>query len=294
MRFGGCITALITPFKDIRVDWKAFKRHIEWQIKSGVNGLVPCGTTGESACLSHLEHDRVVAVTIEVTAGRVPVIAGTGSNCTKEAIRLTKSAEKAGADAALLITPYYNRPPQSGLYEHYKAIRESTSLPLLPYNVPKRTGVDLSPETVAKIFALDGFVAIKEASGNLMRVNDLIKLGIPVLSGDDDLAWPAMKICAKGVISVVSNFAPKLISGMCQKALGPRFDFDGAENDHEFIRRLSKIAFSTTSPIPTKAILFCIGRCANELRLPLTSLSFIGAKELTYQVMEILGPEWDE
>lgn len=270
--FRGCITALITPFKDGLIDVLAFRRLIEWQIRSGVSGLVPCGTTGESACLSYEEHDRVVALTVELAAGRVPVIAGTGSNCTKEAVRLTKSAEKEGADGALIITPYYNRPTQEGLLAHYGAIRGQINLPLLMYNVPKRTGCDLLPETAAQIMTYGGYVGIKEASGSLDRVERLLALGVPVLSGDDDLAQPAMDLGAMGVISVVANFAPEVVVGMCREIFSEESDRYKVLRYHEIITDLAKLAFYTTSPIPTKAILSIFGYCRNELRLPLLPL----------------------
>ena len=209
--FTGALIAIVTPFRNGKVDERAFGDLIEWQIANGTNGIVPCGTTGESATLSHQEHHRVVELTVEVVNQRVPVIAGTGSNSTAEAVSLTKHAKQAGADGALLITPYYNKPTQEGLYRHYKVIAESVDLPQILYNIPGRTGVNMLPSTVARLCGLQSIVGIKEGSGSVQQASEIAHTcgdRMTVLAGDDALTLPMMAVGGKGVISVTSNIAP--------------------------------------------------------------------------------------
>jgi len=209
--FKGAMVAIVTPFKSNQIDEKALRELIEFQIASGTDAIVPCGTTGESATLSHEEHDRVIEITVDAVRKRVPVIAGTGSNSTTEALRLTKHAYEAGADGALIVCPYYNRPTQEGLYQHFKTIAENVSIPIIPYNIPSRTGVNLMPEMVAKLAQIKNIAGIKEASGSIKQMSDIINLcgkDFAVLSGDDILTLPLMAIGGAGVISVVSNVAP--------------------------------------------------------------------------------------
>ena len=209
--FSGSITALVTPMRNGEFDEAAYRELIEWQIASGTDGLVPCGTTGESATLSHEEHDRVVEVCVDASGGRVPVIAGAGSNSTREALRLTRHAKDAGADGALLITPYYNKPTQEGLYQHYRHIAEGVDIPIVMYNVPSRTGTNLLPETVARLADLPQIVGVKEATADMRQVSRIIQLcgeKVTVLSGDDFTVLPLLAVGGRGVISVVSNVAP--------------------------------------------------------------------------------------
>ncbi len=271
--FTGCFTALITPFKDGSVDEEALKRHVEKQIEAGVSGLVPCGTTGESATLDYEEHKRVIELTIETAGGRVPVIAGTGSNSTTETIMLTRHAESAGADAALLISPYYNKPSQSGVYEHYKCIAESTKLPLLLYNVPGRTALNMHPKTIARLSKLDNIVGVKEATGSLAQVSDIIeysKKGFLVISGDDFITYPLLTVGGHGVISVTSNVVPADVSAMCG------FYYEGKLEEslklHYRLQRLNRAMFLETNPVPVKTALAMMGLVEEEFRLPLVAM----------------------
>jgi len=272
--FTGSITALVTPFKDGRVDEAAFRRLIEFQISNGTSGLVPCGTTGESATLSYEEHNRVIELAIEIANKRVPVIAGTGSNSTDETIMLTKSAEKAGAESALLITPYYNKPTQQGLYEHYKKVAEEVSIPLILYNVPGRTSVNMLPETVARLSEIKNIIGIKEATGDLKQVSDTIefsKKGFIVLSGDDFTTLPLLTIGGHGVISVTSNIAPAMMSDMINAFRAG--DMDRARELHYRLQPLHRAMFIETNPVPVKTALAMMGMVGEELRLPLVALS---------------------
>ncbi|RMG05205.1 MAG: 4-hydroxy-tetrahydrodipicolinate synthase, partial [Nitrospirae bacterium] len=220
--FTGSIVAIVTPFKEGRFDEKAFSDLIEWHIAEGTNAIVPCGTTGESATLEYDEHYRVIQLCIEVVNRRVPVIAGTGANSTAETIMMTKKAEELGADGALLVAPYYNKPTQEGIYRHYKAVAEAVGIPLVLYNVPGRTASNILPETVARLAEIENIVAIKEASANMRQVSDIIRLcgdKITVLSGDDFTTFPLMALGGKGVISVVANVIPRKVSEMCAAML---------------------------------------------------------------------------
>jgi len=272
--FKGAIVAIVTPFKDGEVDEEALRELIEFQIEGGTDGIVPCGTTGESATMSHEEHDRVVEITVDAVKKRVPVIAGAGSNSTKEAIRLTEHAHKAGADGTLLVTPYYNKPTQEGLYQHYKAVAEAVPVPIIPYNVPGRTGGNLLPETVARLSKISNIVGIKEATGDLRQVSKVIELcgdDFAVLSGDDFTVLPILAVGGKGVISVISNVIPEDMAAMIDA-----FDAGDLEKARELHYRMSPImdgCFLETNPIPVKAALAMMGKIEYELRLPLCKMS---------------------
>lgn len=272
--FHGSLVALVTPFKKGKVDEKALGDLIEWQIAQGTHGLVPCGTTGESATLTHEEHDRVIAFTINAAKGRVPVIAGTGSNSTDEAIALTKHAKKAGADGALMITPYYNKPTQEGLYRHYKAVADAVDLPIVLYNIPGRTSVNMLPATVARLASIKTIVAIKEGSGSLQQVSDILQAcgdRMTVLAGDDALALPMMALGGKGVITVTANIVPKNMAEMVDAfAVGKLKD---AQKLHFKMSPLFAALFYETNPIPVKEALGMMGKCSSEVRLPLCPMA---------------------
>lgn len=272
--FHGSLVAIITPFRKGKVDEKALGDLIDWQIAQGTHGIVPCGTTGESATLTHEEHERVVAFTIEASKGRVPVIAGTGSNSTDEAITLTKHAKKAGADGALLITPYYNKPTQEGLYRHYKAIAEAVDLPIVLYNIPGRTSVNMLPPTVARLSSFKNIVAIKEGSGSLQQVSDIIHAcgeRLTVLSGDDALTLPMMAVGAKGVITVTANIVPEDMAKMTDAFADGKLA--EARKLHYKMSPLFAALFYETNPIPVKEALGMMGKCTAELRLPLCPMA---------------------
>lgn len=272
--FHGSLVAIVTPFKKGKLDEKALGDLIDWQIAEGTHGIVPCGTTGESATLTHDEHERVVAFTVEAVRQRVPVIAGSGSNSTTEAIALTKHAKKAGADGALLITPYYNKPTQEGLYRHYKAVAEAVDLPIVLYNIPGRTSVNMLPPTVARLASMKNIVAIKEGSGSLQQVSDIIQScgeRMTVLSGDDGLTLPMMALGAKGVITVTANIVPGDMARMVEAfAAGKLKD---AQKLHYKMSPLFAALFFETNPIPVKEALGMMGKCAAELRLPLCPMA---------------------
>ncbi len=272
--FRGCFTALVTPFKGGKVDEAAFRRLIEFQIENGVDGIVPCGTTGESATLTHDEHNRVVDIAIDAAAGRVKVIAGAGSNSTGETVKLTRHAKEAGADGALLITPYYNKPTQAGLYEHYSIVAGEVDIPIILYNVPSRTGVNMSPETTGRLSKIDNIVGIKDATGDIAVVTEVIERsveGFEIISGDDFITMPMLAIGGQGVISVTSNIAPRKVSDMC------RFFFEGNLDEsrklHYSLQPLHRVMFIETSPIPVKTALAAMGIMDEEFRLPLVALS---------------------
>ncbi|WP_297227193.1 4-hydroxy-tetrahydrodipicolinate synthase [uncultured Desulfovibrio sp.] len=275
MLFSGAMTALVTPFKNGAVDEDAYRALIEWQITEGIHGLVPCGTTGESATLTHDEHERVIGICIEQVAGRVPVLAGAGSNNTEEAIRLTRFARKAGADGALLITPYYNKPTQEGLYRHFRAIAEAVDIPLVPYNVPGRTGCNMLPATLGRLaHDCPNIVGVKEATGDLHQGSQTIAAcpeGFSVLSGDDFTALPLMSIGGSGVISVTSNIMPGAMSRMCN--LFKEGKLAEAARLHHELYDLHQAMFVESNPIPVKTALALMGKMALELRLPLCPLS---------------------
>jgi 4-hydroxy-tetrahydrodipicolinate synthase len=272
--FRGAIVAIVTPFKNGEVDEEAYRELIEIQIENGTDGIVPCGTTGESATLSHEEHDRVVEIAVEAVRKRVPVIAGTGSNSTREAIRLTKHANEVGADGALMVTPYYNRPTQEGLYQHYKAVAEEVPMPIIPYNVPSRTGSNLLPETDARLSKISNIVGIKEASGDLKQISKVIQLcedDFAVLSGDDFTVLPILTIGGKGVISVISNVVPADMAGLIDAFEAG--DMAKARELHFKMWPLMEALFFETNPVPSKAALSMLGKIEYEVRPPLCRMS---------------------
>ncbi|MCX7990773.1 MAG: 4-hydroxy-tetrahydrodipicolinate synthase [Proteobacteria bacterium] len=273
--FKGAITAIVTPFKEGEVDWKSFEKLIEFQIKEGINGIVPCGTTGESATLSYEEHNKVIEFTVKKVKKRVPVIAGTGANSTEEAIELTEHAKKAGASASLQVCPYYNKPTQEGLYRHFKKIAETVDIPIVLYNIPGRTGINMQPDTIIRLSEIPNIVAIKEASGSLDQVTEIIKgvkkKNFTVLSGDDSLTLPMMSVGAKGVISVASNIIPKKISKMVKDYLDGKTEL--AMKAHLDLYELMKTLFIETNPIPVKSALSLMGMIKEEFRLPLCEMS---------------------
>jgi len=289
MKIRGAMVALVTPFREDRIDRQALHTLINYVIQNGIDAVVPCGTTGESATLSHQEHEEVVNLTLELAAGRVPVIAGTGSNSTREAITLTRHAAAAGADAALLITPYYNRPTQEGLYQHFRAVSESTDLPIILYNVPGRTGVNLLPPTVARLAELKNVIGIKEASGSLPQATELCSLcpeDFLLLSGEDMLNLPLYSIGAAGTISVTANVAPALVSGMYDAFVSG--NLPEARNLHRKLFPLNRVLFIETNPIPVKSALALMGLIGPEIRLPLTPPSPENRDQIQ-QVVSALG-----
>jgi 4-hydroxy-tetrahydrodipicolinate synthase len=272
--FTGIITALVTPFRNDAVDEAALRALVEDQIKNGIDGLVPVGTTGESPTLNFEEHVRVIKIVVEAARKRVPVIAGTGSNSTAEAIELSNEARKVGADGLLLVTPYYNRPTQDGLYRHFKAIVDAVPLPTIVYNVPGRTACDLLPETVARLAELPAVVGIKEATGSALRASQILaRVGdrLVVLSGDDATAFPLFALGARGCISVVSNVAPAEMSAMWDAAAAG--DWKKARELHYRLLPLGEGLFVEPNPTPVKAALSMMGRIADEVRPPLYPLS---------------------
>jgi 4-hydroxy-tetrahydrodipicolinate synthase len=272
--FSGAMTALVTPMRDGQVDEAALEALVEWQIAEGVDGLIPCGTTGESATLTHDEHKKVVRCVVRAAKKRVPVIAGAGSNATAEAIALSKDAREAGADALLQITPYYNRPTQEGLYLHFAAIAEAVPLPIVLYNVPARTGCDMLPETIARLCELPSVVAVKEAHGTVQRTQQILaRVGdrLTILSGEDAINQPLYAVGARGCISVVSNVAPRLVAeGWDAHAAG---DAARARKLHYDALPLAEALFSEASPIPAKTALAMMGKIAPDIRLPLHAMS---------------------
>jgi 4-hydroxy-tetrahydrodipicolinate synthase len=278
--FAGMSVALVTPFKNGEVDYETFRQQIEFQIAAGTNCLCPVGTTGESPTLSHEEQDRVIAFVVETVAGRVKVMPGTGSNSTAEALRLTRFAEKAGADAALQVAPYYNKPTQEGFYEHFKRLAEETGLPQCIYNIPGRTGKNIEPETIIRLAELENIALVKEATGSLDQASQVItSTNLTVLSGDDSLTLPLMAVGGRGVISVVGNIVPKdmlaLIASM------NKGDLAGAQQWHHKLFPLCRDMLSlATNPIPIKAAMKMLGRDPGELRLPMTPLEEAGMSRL--------------
>jgi len=272
--FKGSIVAIVTPFKNGEIDEEKLRELVEFQIENGTDGIVPCGTTGEASTLDYQEHDRVVEIVVHQTRKRVPVIAGTGSNSTKEAIEITEHAKRVGADGALLITPYYNKPSQEGLYRHYKTVAEAVAIPQILYNVPGRTAVNMLPETVARLAEISNIVAIKEATGSLQQASEIIALcgdKIDVISGDDFITFPLMACGGVGVISVTANIMPKEIAAM--------IDSFNAGNMEEALRlhlkllKISNAMFIETNPVPVKTALGLMGICSDDVRLPLAPMS---------------------
>jgi 4-hydroxy-tetrahydrodipicolinate synthase len=273
-QFKGSITALVTPFKDGAVDEAAFRSFINWQIQEGTSGLVPVGTTGETPTLSHKEHDRVVEICVEETKGRVPVIAGAGSNSTAEAVAFSRHAEKVGADAVLIVTPYYNKPTQEGLYQHYKAINDAVGIPIIIYNIPGRSVIDMSVETMARLFELKNIAGVKDATANMARVSLQRQMMGPdfiQLSGEDATALGFMAHGGHGCISVTSNVAPRLCAEMqnaCMKG-----DYASALKVQDRLMPLHANLFIETSPTPVKYAASLLGLMEADVRLPLVPAS---------------------
>ncbi len=280
--FQGSIVAIVTPFINGAVDEEKLRELVEFQIENGTDGIVPCGTTGESSTLDYVEHDKVVQIVIEQVNKRVPVIAGTGSNSTHEAIEITRHAKELGADGALLVTPYYNKPSQEGLYLHYKAVADAVALPQVLYNVPGRTAVNLLPETVARLAQHANIVAIKEATGSLQQASEVLSLcgeNITVLSGDDFITLPMMACGAKGVISVTANIMPKEVAALVDAFNAG--NMEEAKRLHLYLLKISNAMFIETNPVPVKTGVALLGRCRDEVRLPLAPLADANRVKLT-------------
>ena len=274
--FKGSNVALITPFKNNELDEETYIKLINFHLENGTNGLVPAGTTGESPTLSHLEHEKVIELCINESNGKIPVIAGTGSNSTEEAISLTKHAEKAGADGALVVTPYYNKPTQEGLYQHYKAINDNTGLPIIIYNIPGRCVIDMSVDTMARLFELKNIAGVKDATGDLDRLDQTIKKLGPdfiQLTGEDGLAFEFNKRGGVGIISVTANIAPKLCSEMQKFS---KSDSDNeikeAERIDSLLQPVHKSLFAESNPAPVKYAARLLGLCDDAVRLPLVKI----------------------
>ncbi len=288
--FQGAMVAIITPFKNGQVDEAAFRNLIDFQIENGTHGIVPCGTTGESATLSFKEHERVIEIAIEQANKRVPVIAGTGSNNTEEAIVLTRHAKKSGADAVLMITPYYNKPTQEGLFRHFEAVAKAVDIPIILYNIPGRSAVNMEPDTIARLSKIDNIVGVKEASGSMKQITDIIARcdsDFAVVSGEDFLTFPLMCVGGKGVISVVSNVAPRDMANLCNLYFEGKF----AEAQKLYYRLLPlcHALFYETNPAPTKTALAMMKKIASdELRLPLVPMSETNRERLR-KVLEDYG-----
>jgi len=277
----GSIVAIVTPFKGGKVDEKALSELVEWHVSSGTNAIVPCGTTGESATLEYEEHYRVIEIVIKTANKRIPVIAGTGANATDETIMITKKAKKLGADAALLVAPYYNKPTQEGLYRHYKSVAEAVDIPIVLYNVPGRTAVNILPSTVARLLEMKNIVAIKEATGDMKQVSEVIRLcgdRLTVLSGDDFTTFPLLALGGKGVISVTANIAPREVSDMCR--LWKEKKHEKARALHYKLEPLNYAMFIETNPIPVKTAVAMMGKIREEFRLPLCEMSEANREKL--------------
>jgi 4-hydroxy-tetrahydrodipicolinate synthase len=270
--FAGCTVALVTPFRNGAVDAQGLRRLVEWHIEHGTSVLSPVGTTGESPTLSHDEHEGVISLVVEAVAGRAKVMAGTGSNSTAEAIRLSRFAARAGADAVLSVAPYYNRPNQEGLYRHFAAVAESVDIPIVLYNIPARTGRNVEPETVERLAKVGAVVAVKEASGSLDQVSELVdRTNLTVLSGDDSLTLPMLSVGAEGVVSVVANLLPREVAALVETYRNGQVD--EARRQHARLFPLCRDLLGLApNPIPIKAALSLLGRCSDEVRLPLCPL----------------------
>jgi 4-hydroxy-tetrahydrodipicolinate synthase len=287
--FSGSMVALVTPFKDGQVDWEILERLIEFHLQNGTHGIVPCGTTGESATLSHQEHDQVIRAVIKTVNRRIPVIAGTGSNSTDEAVRLTREAEKSGADGALMISPYYNRPTQEGIYQHYRKVASAVGIPIIVYNIPGRTGSKIEPETLARMAEVDNIAGVKEATGSVDQAIDVIRLcgdRLAVYSGEDSLIFSLMALGGKGVISTVANIAPRETVELTTACLLGNWE-KGRELQLQLIP-LIRALFIETNPIPVKTALSLMGKCSGDLRLPLTPMAEGNLKKLS-QAMRDCG-----
>jgi 4-hydroxy-tetrahydrodipicolinate synthase len=279
--FKGSITAMVTPMRDGRIDEEAFRSFVEWQVAEGSHGLVPMGTTGESPTLSHDEHKRVVEICIEVVKGRVPVIAGAGSNNTSEAIDLARHAEKAGADAVLVVTPYYNKPNQEGLYQHFKAVNDAVGIPIIIYNIPPRSVIDMSVETMARLFELKNIAGVKDATGKIDRISlqrHACGPDFAQLSGDDSTALAVMAHGGHGCISVTSNVAPKLLSEFQEACMAG--DYSRALTYQDRLMPLHRALFIEPNPTGVKYALSVIGKIEDDVRLPLVKVAESTRKEI--------------
>ncbi len=274
MQFQGALTALVTPFRENHIDEESFRAHIEDQIVKGINGLVPCGTTGESATMTHEEHKQAIKICVDQAKGRVPILAGAGSNNTREAIELTSFAKQAGADGTLHITPYYNKPTQAGVVAHFQAIAREVPMPMIVYNVPGRTGLNVLPETLAKLKeTLPEVVGVKEASGNIRQISEVIEVcgqDFCVLAGDDFVVLPLLSLGGKGVISVLSNLLPDKMADLC--AAYAAKDLEKAKSLHFELAPLTRAMFLEANPIPVKTSLALMGKMELSLRLPLVPM----------------------
>jgi 4-hydroxy-tetrahydrodipicolinate synthase len=286
--FEGVLTALVTPLRGGEIDEDALRALVERQIEAGIDGLVPCGSTGEAATLSHAEHRRVVEIVVQATRGRVPVVAGTGSNNTREAIELTQHAKAAGADGALLISPYYNRPTQAGIVEHYAEIGRRTSFPLIVYNIPARTGTNILPDTLARIARIPQVVGVKESSGDLDQVSEVIARcpeDFAVLSGDDSLTLPVLAVGGRGVVCTSSNVAPREMVSLVRAFRSG--DVKAARQIHYRLLPLFAVLFCESNPIPVKAALAQMELISPEIRLPLTRLTEPNRERLQVVLKEL-------
>jgi 4-hydroxy-tetrahydrodipicolinate synthase len=272
-QFSGLTVALVTPFRDQAVDEAALRRLVDWHVEMGTDCVSPVGTTGECPTLSHDEHERVIAVVCEQAAGRVKVVAGTGSNSTREAVRLTRFAQKVGADAALMVAPYYNKPTQEGFYLHYKAVAEEVDLPIMLYNIPGRTAKNMEPETIARIGELPTVVAVKESTGSMDQASQIAALSnLTILSGDDSLTLPILALGGRGVVSVVGNIVPRDVKAMI--AAFEKGNLAEAQKWHFKLFPLCRDLLGlSTNPIPIKGAMKVLGRDSGEVRLPMTVLS---------------------
>lgn len=270
--FAGLSVAMTTPFKNGKIDSELLRKQVEFQVNGGTKCLCPVGTTGESPTLSHEEHERVISEVVQAASGRIKVMAGTGSNSTSEALRLTKWAEKEGADAALMVAPYYNKPTQEGFYEHYKAVSENVGIPLCVYNIPGRTAKNIEPDTIIRLAELDNITMVKEATGSMDQASQILTMtDLTVLSGDDSLTLPLMALNGEGVISVVGNIIPQDMNQLVQTALND--DLQGARAMHSRLFPLCRDMLSlSTNPIPIKCAMQMLGLDSGELRLPMTEL----------------------
>ena len=283
--FSGTLVALATPFNDGQVDWKKLDELVDFQLAEGTDGIVPMGTTGESPTLSHPEHERVIEAVVKRVGGKVPVVAGTGSNSTSEAIRLTSFAQKVGADGALVVNPYYNKPTQQGLYEHFKTVADEVDIPIILYNIPGRCGVALSMETICRLAEIKNIVGIKEATGVLDVSSEIAtSCDLTILSGDDSLTLPIMAVGGKGVISVAANIVPTEVRKLTSDMLAG--NITKATAQHQKLFKLFKAMFIETNPIPVKTALALMGKCREEFRLPMCRMSPANKEKLTEVLRE--------
>ena len=285
--FSGSFVALVTPFKNNRVDVEKLKELVEFHINKGTSGIVPCGTTGESPTLSHEEHRLVIETVVKAVNGRIKVIPGTGSNNTNEAIELTRFAKKVGADGCLVITPYYNKPTQNGLYLHFKKIAETVDIPVVMYNVPGRTGINMLPSTVAKLSKIKNIIGLKEASGNITQISQIVREcgeEFDVLSGDDTMTFPILAVGGKGVISVAANIAPVEVAGLVETF--NKEDINKSRKMHLKMLALFEAMFYETNPIPVKTSMNLMGMISDEIRLPLCKMSEENLKKLKTTLKE--------